>query len=85
MGSRENQMNQEHKRLEHVVRAVLKASREDSDVSQKELARRLQLTRNVIANIETARRAVLMADFVMIANALRVDPETLLRRILQWR
>jgi transcriptional regulator with XRE-family HTH domain len=77
-------MNDEHKRLENVIRAVLKASREDSDVSQKELARRLQLTRNVIANIETGRRAVLMADFVTIAKALNIHPERLVRRILQW-
>lgn len=76
-------MNKEHKRLEHVVRAVFKDSREDSDVSQKELARRMQLTRNVIANIETGRRAVLMADFVMIAKALNIHPERLLHRILQ--
>ena len=63
---------------------MLKASREDSDVSQKELARRLQLTHNVIANIETGRRAVLMADFVVISRALLIDPGRLLQRILQW-
>jgi transcriptional regulator with XRE-family HTH domain len=75
-------MNEEHKRLESVVYTVLKASRVDSDVSQKELARRLHLTRNVSANIEAGRAAVLMADFVMISRALRIDPERLLHRIL---
>ena len=53
-------------------------------VSQEELVRRLKPTRNVIANIETGRRAVLMGDFVMISQALRIDPERLPRRILQW-
>ena len=42
-------MDEEHERLENAVRAVLKASPEDSDVSQKELAGRLRLTRNAIA------------------------------------
>ncbi len=51
---------------------------------RKELARRLDVTRNVIANSETGRRVITVVDLVMIARALHISPETLLRRILQW-
>ena len=57
---------------------------EDADVEQKELARRIGVTRNVIANLETGRRILTVADFVMIARALNVSADTLLRRVLQW-
>lgn len=42
------------------------------------------MTRNVIANLETGRRVITAADFVMIARALHINAETLLRRVLQW-
>jgi transcriptional regulator with XRE-family HTH domain len=74
----------EHQRLDECVRVVVKASREDADVEQKELARRLEVTRNVIANLETGRRVMSVADFVMIARALNINAEALLRRVLQW-
>jgi ribosome-binding protein aMBF1 (putative translation factor) len=74
----------ERKRLHECLRVVVKASREDADVGQKELARRLEVTRNVIANLETGRRVMTAADFVMIARALHINAETLLRRVLQW-
>ena len=66
------------------VSTILKASREDSDVSQEKLAKQLGWTRNMIANLESGRRVVRFADFVVIAKALHIEPERLLRRILQW-
>ena len=77
-------MTPDRQRLREIVRAVLAASRRDRDVSQRELAERLQMTRNQIANIESGRRAVDAVDFVLIAKALQVSPETLLFRILRW-
>ncbi len=74
----------ESKRLDECFRVIVKASREDADVEQKELARRLGVTCNVIANLETGRRVMTVADFVMIARALNISAETLLRRVLQW-
>jgi hypothetical protein len=38
----------------------------------------------MIANLETERRSVQLVDFVMISQSLRIDPERLLRRVLQW-
>jgi transcriptional regulator with XRE-family HTH domain len=77
-------MSEVRTRLEGRIVTILKASREDSDVSQRELAARMGWTRNMIANLETARRSTRFADFVLIAKALNIDPERLLRRILQW-
>ena len=70
--------------LEDRIATILKASREDSDVRQKELAHRLGWTRNMIANLETERRSVGLCDFILIATALNIEPERLLRRVIQW-
>lgn len=64
--------------------AVLKASREDADVTRIELAEWLGFTVNQVANLEYGRRELRVVDLIMIAQALRLDPEALLRRILRW-
>lgn len=64
--------------------AVLKASREDADVTRSEVAEWLGFTVNQVANLEYGRRELRVVDLIMIAKALRLDPETLLRRILKW-
>jgi transcriptional regulator with XRE-family HTH domain len=74
----------ERARLERAIRAVLGASREDFDVSQRQLAGKLGWSRNVVANLETGRRVLGLADFVLIARELRIEPERLLHRILRW-
>ena len=79
-----NELADERKWLEKVISVVLSASREDSDVSQQQLASKLGWSRNVVANLETGRRVMTLADFVLIARALRVEPERLLTRILRW-
>jgi transcriptional regulator with XRE-family HTH domain len=78
------EFSDERARLERAIRTVLGASREDLDVSQKQLARKLGWTRNVIANLETGRRVLGLADFVLIARELHIEPERLLHRILRW-
>jgi len=71
-------------RLDRSIRIVLRGSRTDLDVSQKELANRIGWTRNQIANLEGGRRSVHLTDFLKIAKALNVDPLTLLNRVLRW-
>jgi predicted transcriptional regulator len=77
-------VSDERARLERAIRAVLGASRQDLDVSQRQLAEKLGWTRNVIANLETGRRGLSLADFVLIARELHIEPERLLLRILRW-
>jgi len=74
----------DRERLEQRARIVLWASREDSDLSQRELGAKLGWTRNQVANLEGGRRVIQFTDFLMIAKALSVSPLTLLQRILQW-
>ena len=72
-------------RLERIVALVLVAARKERNLSQAELAERLQITRNTIANIESCRRrAVSLVDILMIARALQMQPEVLIWRILRW-
>jgi transcriptional regulator with XRE-family HTH domain len=71
-------------RLERVIPVIMVGTRRDLDVSQSELARRMGWTRNMVANLESGRRSVRVTDFLLVAKALRVDPVSLLHRILRW-
>lgn len=74
----------ERQRLERIIVAVLKASREDLDVSRAELADRLGWKPEQIAELEIGRRIVRAADVILIAKALGIDAEKLFRRMLRW-
>jgi transcriptional regulator with XRE-family HTH domain len=77
-------LQKQRARWERVASVVLTATRNDLDVSQRELADRLGWSRNVIANLETGRRSLTLSDFLLIASALNISPEILLQRILRW-
>jgi transcriptional regulator with XRE-family HTH domain len=77
-------LQKQRARWERIAAIVLTATRNDLDVSQRELAARLGWTRNVIANLETGRRSLTLSDFILIASVLKISPETLLQRILRW-
>jgi plasmid maintenance system antidote protein VapI len=77
-------LEKQRARWERVAAIVLTGTRNDLDVSQRELAARLGWTRNVIANLETGRRNLTLSDFLLIAGALNINPEILLQRILRW-
>ena len=74
----------ERQRLERIIVAVLKASREDLDISRAELADRLGWKTAQIAELEIGRRIVRASDLILIAKALKIEPDALLRRILRW-
>jgi transcriptional regulator with XRE-family HTH domain len=57
-------------------------SRHDADISQRELAQRLHVTRNTIANMESGGRLIEAAELPIIAKALGTSMETLTRRIV---
>ncbi len=71
-------------RLTRRIVAVLRASREDADVTREEIAEALGMRVAQVANFEYARRELRVVDLIMIAQAIRVDPETLFRRIVKW-
>jgi transcriptional regulator with XRE-family HTH domain len=74
----------ERKRIERIIIAVLKASREDLDVSRAELADRLGWKPEQIAELEIGRRIVRAADLILIARALGIEPEKLFHRVMRW-
>ena len=69
---------------QRAIVAVVKASREDSDLSREELARRVGLTYSQIVNIENSRREVSLVDFLMLSEAMDMEPVVLLERIQRW-
>jgi transcriptional regulator with XRE-family HTH domain len=74
----------ERDRLNRAIVTVIRAARDDADVTQQELANRLGFTHRQVVNMEHGRRAIHASDLIMIAKALNEDPETLMRRILRW-
>lgn len=56
----------------------VRAARENQDLSQATLARRIGFTRSSVANLEAGRQRIALHLFVLIAKALCVDPATLL-------
>ncbi len=71
-------------RWNRAVCAVLAATRRDKDVSQEDLADKLGVSRDVVANIEAGRRRIEVSDLILIGRALDVDPEVLFRRVMRW-
>jgi len=69
---------------QRAIVAVVKASREDSDLSRQELARRVGLTYSQVVNIENSRREVSLVDFLMLSEAMDMEPVALLERIQRW-
>ena len=74
----------ERDRWNRAIVTVIRAARDDADVTQQELANRLGFTHRQVVNMEHGRRAIHASDLIMIAKALNADPETLLRRVLRW-
>jgi transcriptional regulator with XRE-family HTH domain len=56
----------------------VRALRENRSVTQEELARRVQLSRASITNIEKGRQRVLLHQLVNIADALDAKPSELM-------
>ena len=74
----------ERDRWNRAIVTVIRAARDDADVTQQELANRLGFTHRQVVNMEHGRRAIHASDLIMIAKALNEEPETLMRRILRW-
>jgi transcriptional regulator with XRE-family HTH domain len=74
----------ERERLNRAIVTMIRAARDDADLTQQELADRLGLTHRQIVNMEHQRRAIHASEFIMIAKALNISPTTLLERVLSW-
>jgi transcriptional regulator with XRE-family HTH domain len=66
------------------VITVIAATRREAGLTQEDLAKRLRWHRSTIAKIEAGERRVDVAEFIKIAEALKVAPELLFTRVLRW-
>jgi ribosome-binding protein aMBF1 (putative translation factor) len=75
----------EEEKWQRAVRAVVKATRMDADVSRRELSETLGWPKDAVSNLENGRRVASGVDLIRIALALKIAPDALVRRILRWR
>ena len=75
----------ERARWDRVAALVIATLRRDQDVTQEELANRIGWTRDPVANAERGRRHLRISDLIMIAHALRMEPEALTHKIVRWQ
>lgn len=65
------------------VALVLAQARKEQGLTQRELALRIKRPHSVIGMIESEQRQVNIPEFVALAEAIGVNPETLFRRVLR--
>jgi len=70
--------------LRRSVATVIAASRRDADVTQEQLAERLGWSRWKVAKMETGQSKIDLGELLLIADALKIDPEDLWRRVVRW-
>jgi transcriptional regulator with XRE-family HTH domain len=71
-------------RWHRAVVTVVAASRREANLTQEQLANRIGWHRSKIAKIESGERRLDVAEFITIAGALKMEPATLLSRVLSW-
>jgi len=64
--------------------AILVATRRDAQLTQRQLADRLQRPQSFVSKIEAGERRLDVVEFVAIAKALKVEPGVLFERFLRW-
>lgn len=63
-----------HPRDQKIVGSALAAARRRSNLTQDELASKLQKPRSFVSDFERGQRRIDIVEFVVIARALAVDP-----------
>lgn len=66
------------------IRAAIQGSRKDKAISQEEVAERMSWTQDIVSNIEAGRREITVAEFIVLAQQIGVDPELMFRRVIRW-
>jgi transcriptional regulator with XRE-family HTH domain len=64
--------------------AILRASRTEAELTQRQLAKRLGWTKSKYASVETGERRLDVVEFRHIAEALKLDAVELFRRWVNW-
>jgi transcriptional regulator with XRE-family HTH domain len=64
--------------------AVLRASRTEKGLTQRQLAEKLGRAENFVNKVETGERRLDLIEFFQLAEGLGVDPIVLFTRIANW-
>jgi transcriptional regulator with XRE-family HTH domain len=64
--------------------AVIVATRREKALTQRQLADKLKKPHSYISKIEAGERRLDVVEFIALAQALGVEPETLFRRVVRW-
>jgi DNA-binding transcriptional regulator YiaG len=75
---------QKRARWERVAAVVITATRRHKRLTQDMVADRLGWSRNMLANLESARRTIAFGDLMLISEALEIEPQALMTRIMQF-
>jgi transcriptional regulator with XRE-family HTH domain len=67
------------------VSIAIKASRQNRELSQDQIAQSMGWSSEVISNIEKRRRNVTVSELIVIAEAMGEHPADVFLRVLQWR
>lgn len=71
-----------HPRDQQIVGTALAAARRRSNLTQDELASRLQKPQSFVSDFERGQRRIDLVEFVVIARALGLDPLEVFREIV---
>ena len=66
------------------VVTVIAASRREAKLTQEQFSAHIGWHRSKIAKIESGERRVDVPEFIAIAYTLKIEPTTLLARVLSW-
>ena len=69
---------------DRAVRRTISESRKDRGLSQEATAELMGWTVDMMGNIEKGRRGITVAEFIVVAKQLGLNPETMFRRVLKW-
>ena len=72
----------QHSREYRHVPKLLRAMREDAELTQRQMGQSLNRPQSWVHNCETGNRRVDVAEFCAWAEACKVDPQVALRRFL---
>jgi transcriptional regulator with XRE-family HTH domain len=61
---------------------MARGARQDRDISQQSLARTLGWSKSVVVNFENLRRDIGVADFILMAEKLDMEPEDLFASVM---
>jgi len=65
------------------VQAAIQISRKDRKLSQAAVAERMAWTPDIMGNVEKGRREITVAEFIVLAKQMGLDPEVMFRRVLE--